>query len=486
MTTPRTLVACARALAKSQHTHEKVVAENYPHGARACGGWSRYSGSAPVVDATADALRALQIALSIDALPVQARAAAYDFVRKTMEPLSPPSEAGGVAVLPSTIEVAAAARALSTPLLWDESEARNWGGRVARWLVRAADPKGGWGHHQGGEPALLPTYHAVWALDIEISRSDNTGNKRRAGRDFIFAASRSLGQNDQLAWSQTPNNRDGLSPAATALAVMSLAHSEDHSHQGAALKGARWLAHQAEIWSQKSGRWEQILPSRDGFLPAVVICPLALVSSRADLTWALGPVAKGLRVIDDLWKTEWAQWNDGEEGPYVGTLRAMLSLDRALRTRWNKSWDVVLSEGTARRPKLPRVELSTISGTLSGRTLTIQTTDSSVEPLTVEISEGMARMLRLLVAEPGSALTLAALSDVIRTEVSNETEATSFPSEASLRRYPSRLVNMIVRGIRDASTYDDAPSLWRCLVEHDPPVELSGDVIRACWALKLS
>jgi hypothetical protein len=271
-----------------------------------------------------------------------------------------------------------------------------------KWLLGAQNPdNGGWGWYKGAASELLPTYHAVWALDL-VRESYAVGEKpyerlqacTDGGREYLSSLAREMDAG--CCWRQTSECTDP-SPAATALAVLSLSHSEREEHLRLAQGGARWLLDNPRRWCRTGERaYEVILPTEDGRFPNLSLCPLACVHDPgfSSLPESKALIGRALEHIEGMWRPDLGGFAHEGYSPYVGMTRTILSLDRAISRR-GEDWGALARLSRRRRQPTPGQRIPGWSGTLAGGDLVLidETEGTSTY---VPVSEEEKRILRFL------------------------------------------------------------------------------------------
>jgi hypothetical protein len=354
---------------ETQHTEANLDGRKNHFGLRALGGWGKRKGLPPSVSATADALRVLDLCQQIGTarsalLPTAQRKEALEFLRRELgrwlaEAAS--GEEGDVSSDVTIPNVAAALRGLlgrGISLSGTDAVVS----QAVHWLLDGrATNSGGWGMYAGSGPELLPTYHAIWALETvhekgieDAKRLDEIPAAVRAGRDHL----RDLaiepigveGEEAQLGWKQTEECIE-ISPGATAVVVLSLSESDDPADAAAASAGARWLVANPSRWCLPDDRaYEVILPGEAGRFPNFVLCALACVRSPIfpDAQGAHSAIGAALVNVEDMWDPNRGGFAPQSRMPYVGTTRTILSVDEAI-SRKQASW-VALARSSRRHP----------------------------------------------------------------------------------------------------------------------------------------
>lgn len=235
---------------------------------------------------------------------------------------------------------------------------------AVKWLIEARAPgeDGGWGMYKSADPELLPTYHAVWALDL--LRQKHPPEKRSAellerciegGRSYFRKiAIKASGDGEvQCAWKQTAECPD-VSPAATALAVLSLSHGSEGDRQ-LAQQGALWLIENSRRWCRTGEHaYEVVLPAEEGRFPNVALCALAIARSPAfpAIPEAHLVIGNALEHIESMWKPDLGGFAHEGYSPYIGMTRTILSLDRAID---RKEYDWARLSEQSRQQREPAV-----------------------------------------------------------------------------------------------------------------------------------
>lgn len=434
-------------------------------GPNANGGWAKVPGGRPHPHHTADALKVLQRSGRLGFVDQAVIDAAVGFVTRTLA-TNRAANTASVRLHCATI------RTLSVALADERREQarREMLATVrlaARWLIDVVNPDGGWGGYSEEPSTFLDSYHAVWALDTDPLRLDGDARLRDRGREFILGRAYEARADGGPArfWKQAEGL--GPSPATTALAVLSLSHGSLR-HRDAAREGARWLVREVTRWTGRDGRYEPIRQGPEGLFPAFALCPLACVQGAWNIDSATAAaVASGLKVIDSLWRPALKGWTDGPP-PYIGTSRAILSLNRALQSRGVQWAELVARHGSRRKstPSDPD-DAPLIEAWLLGGELTI-VDPSAAERARVRITGAMVELVR----------DLARGADRAAIRVADLVEARRIAPE-SLVRTGQRLVALIERqldGTSLAVTVRQLPILedWR-------DVETGDRLMRLCW-----
>lgn len=369
------------------------------------GGWGRCDGELPTMSATADAMRIYEMcggdlkdALVGDAVRFvsQELKLVLDADQKMFKALRHEC---------SVHEVSSGLRVLSLSKVKASGKtARDVRERAAQWLLdnRAAGGAA-WGTHGKNRPELLPTYHAVWALDVETSTVPGTGEAAKAGRKWIQDRGVKL-EDGTLAWRQTATSKH-LSPSATAWAVLSLSHG-DPEQQAAALRGVRWLLRDAERWLEHEPYEEAEMRGYKVF-PAYVLCALACVRGlkpsrqrtisdpreQADLDATYGAVQRTFSRLNEVW-SKYGSWADHQHAaPFLGTVRLIHSLNRKANSM--HGWATVDAPAPAAQEQsgadapLPTWSFG------KGRAICVWC-DGKDDPIEIPLSEGNHELLQAL------------------------------------------------------------------------------------------
>lgn len=406
--TPQMTCACAQRLIDEQLTVANIGLGRVPRS----GGWSKAPALYPAdIGATVDALEALEYCSRYDGQPqlgLSGRHAAAQFVTAWLEkhvcPCAKPDcdcENAVTLQIPRVEHVAKAVRALLTQSLQPMTVSHEPRIRALKWLNYASTTNGrskGWGSWpKSPELGFLPSYHGVWALDEAHQRLGVETKLRHAGREYLSG----LGEGDAevKAWRQTTQSEGEFSPAATALAVISLSGGKEEAaanQRSAAAAGARWLIANADTWQ---GAWEPIHHGQGQF-PSFALCALACLRSPLSYDEVAPTVGRALAYIDSIWKPDAGGWRRSDHGPFPGTTRVILALAQAFPSE--RTWTHTLGRAPAtQRPKPePLVQRMDISSRLASTILmtTFARKDSarSIEVHT-KLAPAEARALGVLV-----------------------------------------------------------------------------------------
>jgi hypothetical protein len=415
----------------SQHTAKNIAAGGASFGDHSLGGWGKQEGLHPTVAGTADALRCLELCL-LGGAPAdvaklkadEAKAAAAFLARELNDTIKASRDRRRKPQANTVRDVAAGVRGLSletTPYLPAAKKARQAG---VRWLIDARG-KDGWSMYPGAEAMLFPTYHAVWALEqfrerrLPLERresseelEDEVTHSAAEGRAYLRDLAIEVDDGDGgtvVAWNQTRECPEP-SPAATALAVLSLSHGDKADRELAEL-GARWLVNNQARWCRSDGQaYEPILPSQNGTFPNVSLCALACARSgafpsRADSHLAIG---EAIYLIERFWVPNLGGFAFESRRPYVGTTRAILSLDRVVR-RKGASWNRLAALAHRNRNRAFREKVGGVQASVEADLLMVI---DKAEDLKIEepISATIAVAFRQL-AQGGGISTLEAIAE---------------------------------------------------------------------------
>lgn len=188
---------------------------------------------------------------------------------------------------------------------WEEAQ-----GTCVEWLRdhRVADA---WPEHAGNEhPSLTSTHAAVVGLSRICPRHD-LGPQATVLAAEAQQAVLSLGQQRgrRRCWANTPEEEDKVSPAATALAVLTLSKG-NAKHRKAAIEGAKWLLAHVDDWAgategdahMRDANWRQMSFS---------LCLRATLTPPAAHS-ATEPALKGsIEYLDSLWNAREREWRHG-------------------------------------------------------------------------------------------------------------------------------------------------------------------------------
>lgn len=333
------------------------------------GGWAKSPEHDPSCHTTADALNVLSRAQEV--VDVKALLAARKFTQEKWDEISEersPFIQDIVGVARTEMNIVNSAPEGPTV----SHAARRVRDSSVDMLVGAFMPEeGGWPKRVGGKtPSIHATYFATWTLDKAAAQAlrEEGGSARSKklrkmairGREYILG--REFEDSGEWASSVSPDGRPR--PAETdndtvttilatiALANCQCAHEPCECKFGrSARRGADWLVNNPERWMTSQKQWLRYdaFDHDDGFIPACVLAPLAIVCAYSTAldpsdpqheetpgaTRALEQIDRALPVLMNM---EVAGTRDAMPGlsefggsPMIGTTRSYLSLLKRLR-----------------------------------------------------------------------------------------------------------------------------------------------------------